>query len=89
VATQWLTVATLMGESALTVKAQFERWRSAYDPEVVDAFCLSLQKNALFLKVVYFARWIDRWLMGDQLPGPGAVDGRRFCVTGFFFQSSQ
>jgi hypothetical protein len=30
---------------------------------------------------MYFAEWVDRWLMGDLVPGPGAVEGRRFQAT--------
>jgi hypothetical protein len=27
---------------------------------------------------VYYAEWIDRWLMGDSVPGPGWVEGQQF-----------
>ena len=30
---------------------------------------------------VYFAEWIDRWLTGSTVPGPGAVVGHRFEAT--------
>ena len=77
-ATQRLTVATLAGQAATAVVAQFERWRSAPDPTAVDRLCASIREHALSLPVVYFAEWVDRWLMGDLVPGPGAVEGRRF-----------
>jgi len=81
VATQRLTVATLAGRSAVAVAAQFEQWRSAPDPGAVDHFCESIRGHALSLSVLYFAEWVDRWLMGDLVPGPGAVEGRRFQVA--------
>ena len=80
-ATQRLTVATLAGHSATAVAAQFERWRSASDPAAVDRICGSLCEHSLSLPVVYFAEWVDRWLMGNLVPGPGAVEGRRFQAT--------
>jgi hypothetical protein len=30
--------------------------------------------------MIYFSEWIDRWLMGDVVPGPGAVQGHQFEV---------
>ncbi len=33
------------------------------------------------LYVVYFCEWLDRWLMGDVVPGPMAVSGRRYEAT--------
>jgi hypothetical protein len=32
----------------------------------------------LSLSVVYFTEWVDGWLMGDAVLGPGPVQGRRF-----------
>ena len=80
-ATQRLMVTTLAGQSAVAVSGLFEKWRSVLDPEAVDRLCLSILENALSLSVVYFAEWVDRWLMGDLAPGPGAVEGRRFEAT--------
>lgn len=77
-ATQRLTVVTLAGRSAVEVAVRFERWLSAPDPAAVDWLCASIREHALSLPVVYFAEWVDRWLMGDSVPGPGAVEGRRF-----------
>jgi hypothetical protein len=78
VATQWLMVATLAGRSAVVVTDRFERWRSAPDPAAVDWLCESIRAHAISLPVVYFAEWVDHWLMGNMVPGPGAVEGRRF-----------
>lgn len=80
-ATQRLMVATLAGQSAVAVAARFERWRSVPDPAALDRLCASIREHALSLPVVYFAEWVDRWLMGDLVPGPGAVEGRRFQAT--------
>ena len=77
-ATQRLLVATLAGRSASAVAARFEQWRAIPDPEAVDRMCESIREGALSLPVVYFAEWVDRWLMGDLVPGPGAVQSRRF-----------
>ena len=44
----------------------------------MDQLCLAIRENALSLSVVYFAEWVDRWLMGDAVPGPDRVEGRRF-----------
>jgi hypothetical protein len=30
------------------------------------------------LPIVYFCEWLDRWLMGDLVPGPEAVEGVRY-----------
>jgi hypothetical protein len=80
-ATQRLTVATLVGESAAVATALVRTWRSGYDAAVVDRFCDTLRANGLSLPIIYFCEWVDRWLTGDLVPGPGAVDGRRYQVT--------
>jgi hypothetical protein len=71
-------VATLAGEAALAVAERFARWREIPDAEAVDHFCRDLRENSLSLPVVYFSEWIDRWSMGDVVPGPNATEGRRF-----------
>jgi len=81
VATQRLTIATVAGQSAVAVASHFDQWRSAPDPECVDRLCASIRGHAQVLPVVYFTEWVDRWLMGDSVPGPGAVDGRQFQAT--------
>jgi hypothetical protein len=81
VATQRLTVATLAGQSAVVVAAIFEKWRTVADPEAIDHLCVSIREHCLSPHVTYFAEWVDRWLMGDQVPGPGAVEGQRFQAT--------
>jgi len=76
-----LTVATLAGEAAVAVIEQIERWRVAPDAAAVDQFCAALRGNGLSLPVVYFCEWVDRWLMGDLMPGPNAVEGRRYTAA--------
>jgi hypothetical protein len=76
-----MMVATLAGQAAVAITAQFEKWRSAPDPAAVDHLCVAIRDNALSLSVVYFTEWLDRWLMGDQVPGPGVVQGSRFQAT--------
>jgi hypothetical protein len=78
VATQRLTVAALGGQTARAAACRFQQWRAAADPEAVDRVCAAIRANALSLPVVYFAEWVDHWLMGDAVPGPGAVEGRQF-----------
>ncbi len=80
-ATQRLTVATLAGQAAVAVAARFDRWRTTPDLAAVDELCAAVRDNALSLPVVYFTEWVDRWLMGNLVPGPGAVVGRRFQAT--------
>ena len=80
-ATQRLTVATLSGQAAVAAVARFEELRTAPAPAAVDRLCVSLREHALSPQVIYFAEWVDRWLMGDLIPGPGAVEGHRFQAT--------
>ncbi|MBX9579722.1 MAG: hypothetical protein K2X87_05380 [Gemmataceae bacterium] len=80
-ATQRLTAATLAGPAATAVAARFERWRAVPDPAAVDQLCETIRGHALSLPVVYFAEWVDRWLMGDSIPGPGKVEGRQVQAT--------
>lgn len=47
----------------------------------VNRFCVALREHSLSLSVVYFAEWVDRWLMGDEVPGPDAVEGRRYSAV--------
>src|SRR5215213_571670 len=82
-ATQRFTIATLSGQAALSVASTFEWWRAAPEPIAVDRLCAAVRGNALSLAVVYFAEWVDRWLMGDTLPD-ARVQGRSFeaaCFT--------
>ncbi len=80
-ATQRLTVATLTGAAAEAVADQFAGWRTTPNPVAVDQFCLGLRDHAPSLAVAYFAEWVDRWLMGDLVPGPGTVEARQFQAT--------
>jgi hypothetical protein len=76
-----MTVATLAGKAAITVAALFDRWRLTPDPEAIDHFCMAIRANASAVPVLYFAEWVDRWLMGGTIPGPGAIQGKRFQAT--------
>lgn len=82
-ATQWLMVATIAGDAAVAVQVLVHGWRRdpAPDPAAVDRFCERLRANGAALPVVYFCEWVDRWLLGDQVPGPSAVDGKRCQVA--------
>lgn len=77
-ATQRWTMATLAGESVVMVVALFRSWQTGHAPAEVDRFCASLRDNGLSLPLVYFCEWLDRWLMGDLLPRPDAVEGRTY-----------
>jgi hypothetical protein len=48
----------------------------------VDRLCTAVRANGLSLPVTYFAEWVDRWLMGDAVPGPGPFQGSRFQAAG-------
>lgn len=76
-AAQRLVVATLAGEAASAVIALFRSWTPAADPAAIDLFCGRLRDNGDSLPVVYFSEWVDRWLMGDLVPGPAAAAGHR------------
>ena len=81
-ASQRLFIATLAGEAAAVTANLFLSWRTAAPAaDTVDCFCAAIRANAMSLPVVYFSEWVDRWLMGDLVPGPGTVEGRRFQTT--------
>ena len=73
-----MTIAAIAGQAAVAVAARFEQWRSAPDPEEIDGLCIAIREHALSLHILYFAEWVDRWHMGDKVPGPRAVEGSRF-----------
>lgn len=77
-ATQRLMIATLAEAAANQVRDVFSGWRTNPDPAALDRFCVALRDNCLSLSVLYFAEWVDRWLMGDLIPGPDACEGSRF-----------
>jgi len=83
---QRVILLTLGGEAAQRAAGLIDAWRrqSNVDTAAVDGFCETLraQSNET-LSIVYYAEWIDRWLMGDRIPGPQAIDGRRFQLTCF------
>lgn len=79
-ATQLLTVAALGGDAADAVTRLFERWNGAPNPSAVDRFCAELRAHKTSLPVLYFTEWVDRWSMGDVVPGQNAVSGRRYMV---------
>src|SRR5262245_7617583 len=80
-ATQRLIVATIAGDSAAAVASRFRSWVAHADTAAVDRFCDGLRQHGDSLPVVYFCEWIDRWLMGDLVPGPGGVVGQRYQAT--------
>jgi hypothetical protein len=83
-ATQRLTVASIAGKAGATVEALFQSWRAdpaRLDPAAVDRFCGQVRAHGTALPVVYFAEWVDRWLSGNLVPGPGSVTGRRYEAT--------
>ena len=85
-ATQRLFIATFAGEAAAVVANLFRAWRdasAAVDVAAVDLFCTALRSNSTTLPLVYFCEWVDRWQMGDRVPGPGSVNGRLFQTTVF------
>ncbi len=83
-ATQRLTVAAIVGIAADHIAARFRSWQTGStlpDPLDVDQFGDRLRANCVTFPVIYFAEWIDHWLMGDLVPGAGAVRGSRFEVA--------
>ncbi len=76
-ATQRMTVATLIGDASDVVTKLFAGWLATPDAAAVDQFCASLREHYLSLPVVYFSEWADRWSMGDSLSGD-VVEGRRY-----------
>ena len=81
--TQWMTVATLEGAAATFVAGLFQRTSEQPMEFDVDFFCAAIRERGRELPIVYFAEWIDRWSMGDTLPGPDAVEGINFQVCCF------
>jgi hypothetical protein len=84
VATQRLFIATVVGDAAIEIARRFSSWRHAgemFDALTVDRLCLAVKENSSSLPIIYFAEWVDHWLMGDLAPGPNAVLGQRFQAT--------
>jgi|SRR5665213_38777 len=78
-AMQRLTLATVAGDAGAHVAKLFQSWRNNHPtPETVDRFCERLRANGSMLPVIYFAEWMDRWLMGDLVPGPEPAEGRHY-----------
>ena len=83
--TQKLMIAAIAGHAGEAVGELFRGWRAArlgdgwHDNvrQAVDVFCEGLRAHGSELPVVYFSEWVDRWLMGDDVPGPEAVSGCR------------
>ncbi len=88
-AAQRLTTVTLTGQQAIAAIALFSHFRTARDPAAVDRFCAALRENAYSLAIVYFCEWVDRWLMGDLVPGPDKVEGRQYEAACFSPQKAQ
>ncbi len=76
-------MATFTGKSAAVVAALVCLWRNSADGASVDRFCAALRENGLSLPIIYFCEWIDRWLMGDLVPGPNALEGPRYQMACF------
>jgi len=68
----------------VAIVGYFDHWRSAPNLAAVDLLCAAIRDHALSLHVMYFAEWVDHWLMGDLVPGPNAVAGQRFEAACLF-----
>jgi hypothetical protein len=79
-ATQRMTLLTLIGDAAEVVAKLFASWCAKPDPAAVDQLCASFREHSLSLPEVYFSEWIDRWSMGDSLPG-AVAEGRQYQVV--------
>lgn len=78
---QRMMIATLAGDSAV---AMLQFFSSNPDPIAIDRFCTTISENRLSLPIVYFCEWGDRWLMGNDVPGPNSQEGKRYqasCMT--------
>jgi hypothetical protein len=88
-ATQRITVATIAGAAGVAVADLFCQWivasgQGKANQPTLEQFCEGLRSNGHMLPVLFFVEWIDHWLMGDEVPGPGTVSGQRFeacCLT--------
>lgn len=80
-ATQRVTVLTLGGTTAEFVIERIQSWRTTADLNAIDSLCGLLRLNGDKPSVLFFDEWVDGWLMGDALPGPGAVLGREYQIT--------
>src|SRR5262249_9626783 len=56
----------------------FRSWSAQAEHDRIDRFCGALRENGFALPVIYFSEWLDRWLMGDVVPGLATVEGRRY-----------
>jgi hypothetical protein len=82
-ATQKITVATFGGETAVVISEFYRKWSVSPDCDSIDQFCQALTDTEFRLPALYlyFCQWLDGWLMGDQVPGPGKVSGKHFEFT--------
>jgi len=79
-----MMIATLAGDASDVVFSFFSSIPSGPEPNSLDRFCDSISDNRLSLPIVYFCEWVDRWLMGDRVPGPNAKEGKKYqasCMT--------
>ena len=77
-------MASVGGAAAEAAEALFRSWREGPqppEPAAVDQFCEQVRANGHALPVIYFCEWIDRWLMGNLVPGPDPMHGRRYEVA--------
>jgi hypothetical protein len=83
-ASQRLFIATLGGKAAEATADLFAAWHRllpTVNEQEIDGFCEALRANSTSLQVLYSCEWIDRWLMGDTVPGPNKIPGRRYDLT--------
>src|SRR5262245_172822 len=82
--TQLVTVVSIGGTAGVLIAKLFDQWRSAVnaiDRDRVDRLCESVCAHKAELPILHFCEWIDHWLSGNDLPGPGAVEGKVFSAT--------
>lgn len=80
-ATQRLTIATVAGNTSELITRYVSEWRQSSNPVQIDAFCSSLTNNLQSLQIIYAVQWVDRWLMGDLVPGPSTLFGKQYEMT--------
>jgi hypothetical protein len=69
------------GAAGRRVQESFLSWRQHQATARISELSSALRANAGSHSILYYSEWIDSWLMGDRLPGPGAVETGRFSAT--------
>jgi hypothetical protein len=80
---QRVTIATFAGDASWIVKQLHAKWKRRSDPTQIDLFCSFTRNHGDTLPIIYFAEWIDSWLMGDALPGPSKREGKEYQLSVF------